>query len=170
MGAQIYKISSIQFPDRCYIGSCIGYFTGRKARHLRDLRRGKHHSPKLQNHYNKYGEDDLQFEIIEHLGCSCEAISSEQKWIDELNPYFNIRKKAESNLGMKHTPEARAKISAGNRRRKLSEATKKRISEAQIGKIIPPEVREKMSQAKIGKKRGPYKTRRHETEVLLGLD
>lgn len=155
--ALVYKISSVLFPERIYIGSSVGLFSSRRARHIRDLWRGKHHSPKLQNHYNKYGKDDLVFEVIERLDCSCGLITAEQKWIDELDPYFNIRKKAESNLGMKHSQETKAKISAWNRQRRHSDETKKRISEVQKGKIIPPETRERMRLAKLGKKRGSYK-------------
>ena len=59
----IYKIQSVIKPDRCYIGSgvCI---KSRWNRHLCDLRHNRHWSKKLQNHYNKYGESDLQFSIL----------------------------------------------------------------------------------------------------------
>ncbi len=163
----IYTISSSQFPDRVYVGSCIGRFSSRRAKHIRDLHRGKHHSAKLQNHYNKYGESDLIFKTVEDIDCSCSLIRAEQRWMDKLNPYFNIRKIAESNLGLKHTEETKAKISAWSRQRRHSDETKKKISEVQKSKIISLDTRERMSQAKIGKKRGPYKTRNNEAIILL---
>jgi GIY-YIG catalytic domain. len=59
----IYKIESKLKPERIYIGSAINI--GQRWRvHLSDLRKQKHHSKKLQNHYNKYGEVDLSFSIL----------------------------------------------------------------------------------------------------------
>jgi group I intron endonuclease len=60
----VYKIQSIIKPERIYIGSTVD-MVNRWWTHLYYLRNGDHHSPKLQRHYNKYGEDDLVFEIIE---------------------------------------------------------------------------------------------------------
>jgi len=64
--AGIYKIQSTVKPDRFYIGSSVN-ISKRWSCHINDLRKNKHHSSKLQNHYNKYGESDLRFTII--LGC-----------------------------------------------------------------------------------------------------
>jgi len=60
----IYKIQSKIKPERIYIGSAnnIGK---RRTNHLHKLRYGIHHAIKLQNHYNKYGVNDLIFETIE---------------------------------------------------------------------------------------------------------
>ena len=60
----VYLIQSINKPNRVYVGSATDYF-GRIKMHKSLLRRGKHHSPQLQYHYNKYGDGDLVFEIIE---------------------------------------------------------------------------------------------------------
>lgn len=59
----IYMIQSNIKSKRCYIGSAVNYNI-RKRLHLSQLKNNKHHSIKLQNHYNKYGKDDLIFSTL----------------------------------------------------------------------------------------------------------
>ena len=67
----IYQIQSKIKPQRIYIGSAIN-IQKRWWMHLFDLRKNKHSSSKLQRHYDKYGESDLQFSIL--LGCEKENL------------------------------------------------------------------------------------------------
>jgi group I intron endonuclease len=60
----VYKIVSTYDTDRLYIGSSVDLMD-RKKSHFRDLFRNNHHAIKLQRHYNKYGDGDLIFNIIE---------------------------------------------------------------------------------------------------------
>jgi group I intron endonuclease len=151
----IYKILSKIKPERCYIGSAIS-LENRKRDHFRDLRQNKHSNKILQHHYNKYGINDLQFIII--LFCKeIELIEAEQFFIDSYNPYFNICKIAGNSLGYKHTSETKEKF----HKRKISEETRKKLSEAHKGKeshmkgkTASKETREKQRLAKLGKKRG----------------
>ncbi len=161
----IYKISSIIKDFRIYIGSAIN-IKQRNYLHLSQLRNNKHHSKKLQRHFNKYGEKDLLFEIIEE--CTVETlINREQYWIDLLNPYFNTAKIAGSTLGVKcseesnikrketwskktWTDEDRKKFDFSDRRT-LTEEGRKRISEHNKNKIISDETKKKISIAKTGK-------------------
>lgn len=104
----IYQIQSKTKPDRVYIGSAIN-ISRRWLFHLYQLRHNQHHSSKLQNHFNKYGEVDLQFSV---LFC-CEdggLISIEQLFLDLCNPYFNICKLAGSCIGRKHSKESIEKM------------------------------------------------------------
>lgn len=83
----IYKIESKLKPNRCYIGSTSN-FNKRKREHLNALRRGDHHSVKLQRHYGKYGEDDLVFAVL--LCCLIDdLIETEQFFLDSYKHYFN---------------------------------------------------------------------------------
>jgi group I intron endonuclease len=131
----IYKIQSGIMPNRIYIGSAVN-IEHRWLAHLYDLRKNRHHSGKLQNHYNKYGESDLIFSII--VGCAKEnLISYEQFYIDALNPYFNICKVAGNCEGIKLTEEHKKKISLALVGRKCSEETKRKISLRHKGRISP---------------------------------
>jgi len=150
----IYQIQSKFKLDRIYIGSAVD-ITNRWNLHLWALKGNKHHSKKLQNHYNKYDKSDLQFSIL--LVCSKkDLIKFEQMFLDTYKPYFNIRTIANSSLGLKwtdkmrkensgrrHTKEARAKISEGLKGNKnalgckASEETKKKLRESKLGKKNP---------------------------------
>jgi len=86
----IYKIQSIVHPERIYIGSAINIHR-RRNQHLRDLNHNKHHSLKLQRHFNKHGQNDLSFTVIEE--CSVEnLLIREQHHLNANNTYFNICK------------------------------------------------------------------------------
>jgi group I intron endonuclease len=78
----IYKIQSLINPKRIYIGSAIN-FTNRRSTHLNHLKNNKHHSQKLQRHYNKYGKDDLKFSLL--LGCNKEDLIKTEQYFIYLN-------------------------------------------------------------------------------------
>jgi group I intron endonuclease len=67
----IYKIESLSIPERCYIGSAVNV-AGRWCRHVFDLKNDNHCNKKLQNHYNKYGKNDLIFSVI--INCNREDL------------------------------------------------------------------------------------------------
>lgn len=116
----IYIIKSILKPERIYIGSARD-FKMRKGTHLHELRNNYHGNGKLQNHYNKYGESDLSFEVIEIVSNPFELLSREQFFINSMNPFFNICKIAGSRIGVKVKTkrivslETRGKISKANK-------------------------------------------------------
>lgn len=65
----IYKIISNK-SDQVYVGSTTDYW--RRCRdHVRKLTQGKHHSYKLQKHWNVY-KPTLMFEILDE--CSLEEL------------------------------------------------------------------------------------------------
>ena len=145
----IYNIQSNINPERCYIGSAVD-FKRRWVRHLEALRRNKHHSIMLQRHFNKYGETDLQFNILAE--CSPEELlSEEQYYFESYKPYFNICRIAGSVLGYKHSEETKLKLSEGQKGKHHSEESKHKIREARKGKTRSEETKHKMSIANKGK-------------------
>jgi group I intron endonuclease len=161
----IYKIQSKIKSERIYIGSAIN-IKRRWSQHLSDLRLNKHGNNKLQNHFNKYGESDLVFIIVEL--CFPEFLTArEQYYIDKWNPYFNICKIAGSVLGCKmiawnkgknlslehckNLSESHKGQKAWNKGKKASEETKRRLSESHKGIRLSKETREKLSQFNKGK-------------------
>lgn len=80
----IYKIKII---DKEYIGSSCN-IGSRLKHHLWSLQHLKHHNRTMQNLFNKYGINNIYFEIIEE--CSEEVlIEREAFYIKTLNPYIN---------------------------------------------------------------------------------
>ena len=59
----IYKITNI-LDKKCYIGSSVNV-KKRFSEHRRDLNKNSHHSYHLQRAWNKYGESQFQFQILE---------------------------------------------------------------------------------------------------------
>lgn len=130
----IYKIKNT-INNNFYIGSALN-IRKRWNIHISDLRRGKHHSEHLQNAFNKYGESAFEFSVIEICN-KYELILMEQKWIDELNPKYNMCPKAGSPLGTKHGKETRAKIGLYHKGKIISEDQRKKISYAVRGDNNP---------------------------------
>lgn len=151
-GSGIYKIQSIHKPERFYIGSAVN-ISHRWDHHLYDLRRNKHGSSKLQRHYNKYGECDLQFSVV--LGCEKEyLIANEQFFIDSYKPYFNSRINAHNNWGLKFTEEHKQRMREANMGKHVSEETKQKLREIAKKQWENPEYRKRMSELKLGKPSG----------------
>lgn len=149
----IYIITSKIKTKRFYIGSSYD-FEVRKRKHLKDLRRGVHHSVLLQRHINKYGLEDINFQIVENLPKNINnknLLEREQYYMDLHDPFFNICKVAGNCKGIKHTAATRKKMSERFKGRVVSEETRRKISEGHKGKKLSPEHIEKMRQNAIGK-------------------
>lgn len=131
----IYKIQSVYKPDRIYIGSSIN-IAKRWNLHLSLLRKNKHGNPKLQKHYNKYGESDLQFSIIEYCDKK-ETLIIEQKFLNLYRPYFNILIIAGSPLGHHWvwTEDSKKKFSEKRKGCIQTEEAKRKNKEAHIGQV-----------------------------------
>lgn len=141
----VYKIINNITGD-FYIGSSIK-FNLRIDIHKRKLRANKHHSPILQNSWNKYGERSFSVEIVERVQNKELLISREQYWLDTLRPKFNCCKTAGSPMGVKRSLKTRRKISEKlkeyfknnthcNTGRKFSEELKHKFSTARKGKTM----------------------------------
>lgn len=113
----IYVITN-SINGKIYIGSSVN-ITERWYRHKRLLRRGIHHNKHLQSSWNKYGESEFVFKIIEE--CEIDNLTlREQHFLDILKPQYNICPTAGSSLGWKHSEETKkhlSKIGMGNRNR-----------------------------------------------------
>lgn len=115
----VYKIVNT-ITDDVYVGSALNFYK-RKYYHLYDLKNKKHHSPILQNSWNKYGCDVFCFVVIEEIDKNEDLIIREQYWMDELKPVFNVAKIAGSPLGVKHTLQSRVNMSNAQKGKSLKE-------------------------------------------------
>jgi group I intron endonuclease len=139
MTSGVYAIVNKENGKR-YIGSstCI---ERRWKEHRRNLRYNKHHSSYLQNAWNKYGEHNFDFVVIQE--CSIESLLIyEQFYLDEeVPPEYNccliakildmsseaIAKRFSGRIGKVHPHKG------GNNGKTWCEETKKKMSLAHIG-------------------------------------
>jgi len=111
----IYKITHIG-SGRMYLGSTVLFYK-RWGHHRMELRQGVHLNKRLQNFWNKYGEEAFKFDIVETIENPTKEIleQREQYWIDfyqssNRNIGFNLRKIAQNNLGFKMSAETKQKM------------------------------------------------------------
>jgi group I intron endonuclease len=83
----IYEILHLE-TGRCYVGSSVSY-AARWRTHRHDLRKGRHHSPALQDAWNRYGEDAFVFHVLEHCADD-QLILRERFWGARLDCCFNL--------------------------------------------------------------------------------
>lgn len=156
----IYRIRDM-VTGRVYIGSAVNV-PNRWSVHLSALRRGKHHSVKLQRAWTERGEGAFALEIVEAVTERTALVGREQYWIDFYDAVecgFNVAPHAASVLGLKHSDESRAKMRDAARGRKngpMSEAQKELLRAINTGKKMSPESRLKLSESIRGKKRRPH--------------
>ena len=114
----VYKMTNI-INNKFYIGSTID-FHKRKGHHIRVLKYNTHGNRHIQHSYNKYG-NCFKFEILEILNTNNkeDIINREQYYLNHLNPDYNIKKIADSCLGVKRSKETCLKISKALTGKKL---------------------------------------------------
>lgn len=86
----IYRIRNV-INDKCYYGSSKN-IKKRWSKHKSQLKYNRHENILLQRAWNKYGEENFIFEIVE-LCNEIELLLVEQKYLD-MNPDYNIGKVA----------------------------------------------------------------------------
>lgn len=136
MVSGIYMIKNL-FNGKVYIGKSYN-IEKRFYEHKRRLINNTHDNVYLQRSWNKYGEDQFSFTIIEE--CE-ESILNEKEiyYIDILNSNnlnygYNLTNGGDGATGYKHTLETRKKLSEMQSGRKLSDEHKEKIRSAHIGK------------------------------------
>lgn len=150
----IYKITNLA-NGKLYIGSTMHKFSKRKSEHLTALRKGYHFNSHLQSAWNKYGEENFIFEILENFQDDVDQIKILQRELELINliiPQYNICKKtAGGKLGRILSDEEKKKIGDIHRGKKHSEETIFKIKEARKKQIITEDHKRKISESLMGK-------------------
>lgn len=98
--------------DKFYIGSGAN-MRNRQTHHLHSLRKDQHHNPKLQHAFNKYGENSIEFYVVELVDSA--RLYVEQYWVralDAVKRGFNCAAHVEkTTLGRKATLAERKAMS-----------------------------------------------------------
>lgn len=140
MAIFIYKILCKK-NNKVYIGQTVN-LNKRMMEHFNDLRKGKHHSLKLQRAFDKYGEEFFEHSLIEIVPENI-ADDREKYWIKHYNS-------TDKNFGFNNE-------SGGNLKKVVSEDTKKKLSNINKSKytkarkyLLSPEALKKKSEKLTG--------------------
>lgn len=157
----VYKISN-KVTLCFYIGSSKD-IKNRWRQHRFLLRKGQHHSPHLQRSWDKHGEDSFSFEILEE--CSVEfLIETEQRYLDSLNPSYNVCPNANGVHGRpskfkgktrSYTSEARSSMGSAWRGKSLTVEAKQLMSDTRKGRSKSSEWKNKIAESVKKKHREP---------------
>jgi group I intron endonuclease len=135
----IYKITNI-VNNKLYIG-CASNIRTRKNGHLYDLRNNYHKNSYLQKAWNKYGEVNFKFEILEL--CNIEVLhEKEHFWVScynclDRNIGYNL-KPTDPNGSSIHSEETKEKLRQANKGKKPSALCIQKLKE----RTISPEHKE----------------------------
>ena len=104
----IYKFTNI-ITGKIYIGSAIN-LRKRFVQHRSSLRLGTHHSIYFQNAYNKYGESNFVYNILEYVTDKTDLLLREQYYLDTIlfaQDYINKKSNKFLELGYNLNPIAK---------------------------------------------------------------
>jgi len=150
----IYMITNLQTKE-VYIGSSVNCLN-RICDHKKELRKNKHHSRILQASFNEYGESNFSFEIIEqHENVDKSFLYERENFYlnENRDNLLNTAPRAESIKGVKRTDEHK-KLSSERAKKTFKGVTKsaehkEKLSKAKLGRKRSPETIEKIRQAAL---------------------
>ena len=121
----IYMIRN-KVNNKMYIGQTGRDIKNRLNEYLQDLRTNKHYNSYLQNAWNKYGEDNFEFKVLQE--CDEEDLNTfETLYINILKTLapdgYNLK---EGGSNGKHTKETKQKISKACKGKKTLVRNKKK--------------------------------------------
>lgn len=160
MNSGIYQIKNT-INGGVYFGRSVDV-SDRLIHHRNELRRNVHRNKRLQNAWNKYGEDAFNFELVwecpqEDL-CELEGFILEFLWGD--SRLYNHHKLSHggfepgNKLGcFKRSQETKQKMRLAFTGRKFSEEHKSKIAATKTGMKASQETKQKMSALRMGKPR-----------------
>ena len=104
----IYCIFNLVNGKR-YIGSSVDIYN-RWHEHIHNLKNGKSHNKHLQSAWDKYGEDNFLFEVLEFCTQN-NQFEREQYYMDFMNPEYNFTPVVAANTNRIISEEQKLKIS-----------------------------------------------------------
>ena len=160
----VYCIRNV-IDRKVYVGSSRNIIQ-RRGFHFCTLRKNQHHNCHLQRVFNKYGEENFEFSILEEFSEEFLLISREHYWMDyynstngefgyNLSPFTDRRVVSEetrrkmsiSHLGMRPSIESRRKNSIAHKGMRHSEETRRKM----LGKPRSEETKRKISESNKGR-------------------
>ena len=107
----IYTIAN-KVTGKMYIGESLDIYRRWHDEHILQLRKNRHYNKELQNDFNKYGEENFEFEILERYSGN-DPISTKAR-ILILESYF-ITQFRKAGIGLYNTENTMVEILNGNK-------------------------------------------------------
>lgn len=152
MNSGIYCIKN-KINNKKYIGRAKN-IRERFSKHKRQLKNKNHVNKYLQDSWNKYGEENFEFNVIlfspTFLLSILEIIFIMIFRTKSPNGY-NLTSGGEGSTGFKHSRESLNKISVSHRKENLSDETLERMRKSAHREKRSQEIRNKISKSHIGK-------------------
>jgi group I intron endonuclease len=148
----IYKAEN-KINGHVYIGQTSKKLEERIYNHQKDSKTKRYNS-KFMNAYFKYGFDNFEWSILCETDSREKLNALEKFYISayrKMGICYNMTDGGDGASGHKLSEETRRKISEANKGRTISEETKNKISIKNTGKTHSLETREKLSKANKGK-------------------
>jgi len=131
--------------NKTYVGSSVN-LTTRLYKYFSIKHIAKYKTP-IHNALLKYGFENFTLEILEYCENGINPIEREQYYFELLKPHYNRLEIAGSSLGFKHSDET---LEFFKHSRKVSEDTKINLSLAATGRILTEADKKKISDARKG--------------------
>jgi len=174
----IYKITNI-INNKIYVGSTVSKFNRRWNCHKSTLRRNIHKNKYLQRAWNKYGESNFIFEIVEDIQIPTRVILIEREifYKNKLGAEYNIapidRPLGIINVGRKHTEETKKRMKESHKNTKMPDWFGPYLSKLRCGSGNPMygkkhtnETKRKLSESKKGIPK-PVRTEEHRKNLSI---
>lgn len=145
----IYQIRNL-VNGKVYVGSAVD-LKHRWQLHIQQLRENRHHSIKLQRAFNKYGEDNFIFEVIELIEDKSTLLQREQFFMNKFNVVnegYNICPIAGSSLGVKRSEECKRKIGAIHKGKIMSKEFREQVRQRFKGIPLSEKHKQHIKEAK----------------------
>lgn len=124
---------------KIYIGSALGHYK-RKGQHYYMLRRNEHYNKHLQSSWNKYGESNFEFTVIQFVSDILLLRETEEfyiQWYKTTIPSngYNHRAQCNTNLGNKWPLASRIKFSESKKGKRIAHINYNEVAKKAMKKV-----------------------------------
>lgn len=164
----IYKITN-RINGHSYVGQSVDI--KRRFKEHRCYHSASYYNNVFARAMRKYGRDSFDYSVLEE--CEVDQLDArEMYWISLLKPEYNMTDGGHGNKGRKMSEESRKAMSIQKKKEwaKLPDAKKAeiitRLTGQPVGHLVSEETREKLRQANLGKKQSAETIERRKQTII----